>query len=129
MGYGPDRVMTDGHGSYPRAIRSVLGQAIRHRTSAYLNNRLEQDRRGIKGRIRCMQASRILPPPAASAASTGNAVASSNPDAVTTKLSPPPSTASASQEAPELRSDHAERLTCRVRYAQDQDAGTKADRT
>ncbi|MGI4801513.1 MAG: DDE-type integrase/transposase/recombinase, partial [Janthinobacterium lividum] len=26
-----------------------------HRTSAYLNNRLEQDHRGIKGRIRCMR--------------------------------------------------------------------------
>ena len=26
-----------------------------HRTSAYRNNRLEQDHRGIKGRIRCMR--------------------------------------------------------------------------
>jgi transposase-like protein len=55
MGCRPDRVTTDGHGSYPRAISSVLGQAVRHRTSAYLNNRLEQDHRGIKGRIRCMR--------------------------------------------------------------------------
>ncbi len=55
MGFRPDRVTTDGHGSYPRAIRSVLGKAVRHRTSAYLNNRLEQDHRGIKGRIRCMR--------------------------------------------------------------------------
>ena len=54
MGFRPDRVTTDGHGSYPRAIRTVLGKAVRHRTSAYLNNRLEQDHRGIKGRIRCM---------------------------------------------------------------------------
>ena len=46
---------TDGHGSYPRAIRTVLGKAVWHRTSAYLNNRLEQDHRGIKGRIRCMR--------------------------------------------------------------------------
>jgi transposase-like protein len=51
----PDRVTTDGHGSYPRAIRSILGKRVRHRTSAYLNNRLEQDHRGIKGRIRCMR--------------------------------------------------------------------------
>ena len=29
--------------------------AVRHRTSAYLNNRLEQDHRGIKRRIRCMR--------------------------------------------------------------------------
>ena len=55
MGYRPDRVTTDGHGSYPRAIRTVLGKTVRHRTSAYLNNRLEQDHRGIKGRIRCMR--------------------------------------------------------------------------
>ncbi len=51
MNFRPDRVTTDGHGSYPRAIRTVLGGAVRHRTSAYLNNRLEQDHRGIKGRI------------------------------------------------------------------------------
>ena len=55
IGFRPDRVTTDGHGSYPRAIRSVLGKTVRHRTSAYLNNRLEQDHRGIKGRIRCMR--------------------------------------------------------------------------
>ena len=55
MGFRPDRVTTDGHGSYPRAIRTVLGKTVRHRTSAYLNNRLEQDHRGIKGRIRCMR--------------------------------------------------------------------------
>jgi putative transposase len=54
-GFTPDRVTTDGHGSYPRAIRSTLGREVRHRTSAYLNNRLEQDHRGIKGRIRCMR--------------------------------------------------------------------------
>ncbi len=55
MGFGPDRVTTDGHGSYPRAIRTVLGKMVQHRTSIYLNNRLEQDHRGIKGRIRCMR--------------------------------------------------------------------------
>ena len=55
VGFGPDRVTTDGHGSYPRAIRTVLGRTVRHKTNAYLNNRLEQDHRGIKGRIRCMR--------------------------------------------------------------------------
>lgn len=54
-GFVPDRVTTDGHNSYPRAIRSTLGRSVRHRTSVYLNNRLEQDHRGIKGRIRCMR--------------------------------------------------------------------------
>ncbi len=55
VGLVPDRVTTDGHNSYPRAIRSALGRNVRHRTSVYLNNRLEQDHRGIKGRIRCMR--------------------------------------------------------------------------
>ena len=48
MGFGRDRVTTDGHGSYPRAIHTVLGRTVRHRTNAYLNNRLEQDHRGSK---------------------------------------------------------------------------------
>ncbi len=51
----PDRVTTDGHDSYPRAIRTELGKRVRHRTSRYLNNRLEQDHRGIKGRYRPMR--------------------------------------------------------------------------
>src|SRR4051812_22544594 len=54
-GLTPDRVTTDGHDSYPRAIRTELGKRVRHRTSAYLNNRLEQDHRGIKGRYRSMR--------------------------------------------------------------------------
>ena len=49
-GMTPDRVTTDGHNSYPRAIRSELGKRVRHRTSRYLNNKLEQDHCGIKGR-------------------------------------------------------------------------------
>lgn len=51
----PDRVTTDGHDSYPRAIRTKLGQDVRHRTSRYLNNRMEQDHRGIKGHYRPMR--------------------------------------------------------------------------
>ncbi len=46
----PDRVTTDGHDSYPRAIRRILGRKVVHRTNRYLNNRLEQDHRGIKQR-------------------------------------------------------------------------------
>jgi len=54
-GVTPDRVTTDGHDSYPRAIRNELGRDVRHRTSRYLNNRMEQDHRGIKGRYRPMR--------------------------------------------------------------------------
>jgi putative transposase len=46
----PSRVTTDGHGSYPRAIRETLGEAVMHRCNPYLNNRIEQDHRGIKQR-------------------------------------------------------------------------------
>ena len=51
----PDRVATDGRGSYPRAIRTMPGRRVVHRTSAFKNNGLEQDHRGVKGRIRCMR--------------------------------------------------------------------------
>jgi transposase-like protein len=54
-GMTPDRVTTDGHGPYPRAIRATLGRRVAHRVSAHKNNGLEQDHRGIKGRIRCMR--------------------------------------------------------------------------
>jgi putative transposase len=54
-GVVPDRITTDGHSSYPHAIRSTLGRHVQHRTSAYRNNGLEQDHRGIKGQIRCMR--------------------------------------------------------------------------
>ena len=50
VGHTPEHVTTDGHRSYPRAIREVLGNEVVHRTNAYLNNRLEQDHRGIKQR-------------------------------------------------------------------------------
>jgi putative transposase len=54
-GFTPDRVTADGHGSYPRAIRSTLSGRVLHRRSAHLNNRLEQDHCSIKGRIQCMR--------------------------------------------------------------------------
>src|SRR5260370_10500664 len=50
VGHAPERVTTDGHDSYPRAIRETLGSDVLHRTNRYLNNRLEQDHRGIKQR-------------------------------------------------------------------------------
>ena len=53
-GVTPARVTTDGHDSYPRAIRTERGRAVRHRTSRYLNNRLERDHRGLKGQYRPM---------------------------------------------------------------------------
>ncbi len=46
----PARVTTDGHDAYPRAIRETLGEEVTHRCNPYLNNRIEQDHRGIKQR-------------------------------------------------------------------------------
>jgi hypothetical protein len=50
VGHAPEKVTTDGHDAYPRAIRETLGSQVHHRCSRYMNNRIEQDHRGIKGR-------------------------------------------------------------------------------
>jgi putative transposase len=44
----PQRVTIDGYNAYPGAIRTELGDRVRHCTNRYLNNHLEQDHRGIK---------------------------------------------------------------------------------
>ena len=49
-GQAPEKVTTDGHDAYPRAIRETLGPDVEHRTSRYMNNIIEQDHRGIKQR-------------------------------------------------------------------------------
>ena len=46
VGHKPDRVTTDKHASYRRAVR----RKVLHRTSQFLNNQIEQDHRGIKQR-------------------------------------------------------------------------------
>ena len=51
-GVVPNRITTDGHAAYPRAIRNVFGERVTHRTNRYLNNHLEQDHRDIKQRYR-----------------------------------------------------------------------------
>src|SRR4029434_5357545 len=50
IGKLPRQVTSDGHHSYPRAIRETLGPKVEHRSSAYLNRRIEQDHRGVKQR-------------------------------------------------------------------------------
>src|SRR5262245_58394919 len=50
----PERVTSDGHDAYPKAIKAELGEEVRHRTNRYLNNHLEQNHRGIKQRTRPM---------------------------------------------------------------------------
>jgi transposase-like protein len=46
----PNRVTTDDHKPYPKAIDKELGNGVKHRTNPYLNNLIEQDHRGIKQR-------------------------------------------------------------------------------
>jgi transposase-like protein len=55
VGHIPEKVTTDGHDAYPRAIRETLGEDVVHRCSRYLNNKIEQDHRGIKGRCHPMR--------------------------------------------------------------------------
>ena len=49
-GVKPTCVTTDELASYRKAIRKACGRKVIHRTSKYLNNRIEQDHRGIKRR-------------------------------------------------------------------------------
>jgi putative transposase len=46
-GVMPDRITTDGHDAYPRAIRNVFGDQVIHWTNRSLNNHVEQDHRNI----------------------------------------------------------------------------------
>ena len=57
----PKQVTTDGHDSYPRAIRETLGPKVEHRCSAYLNRRIERDHRGVKQRYYPMLGLGALP--------------------------------------------------------------------
>jgi putative transposase len=89
MGFRPERVTTDGHSSYPKAIRSVLGKRVRHRTNAYLNRTIVGSRAGSDVCV----ASRATTQPAASVESMANSAISFVPAFVTTRSSPPPSAA------------------------------------
>lgn len=60
VGHTPEQVITDGHRSYPRAVSETMGNTVQHRTNKYLNNRLEQDHRGIKQRYYPMHGFKIF---------------------------------------------------------------------
>ena len=46
----PQRVTTDAHPPYRRAIRWILGRKVRHRCRQYLNHRTEQSHRAVQQR-------------------------------------------------------------------------------
>src|SRR5262249_52462799 len=60
VGHKPERVTTDGHDAYPRAIRRTLGRKVEHRTNRYVNNRVEQDHRAVKQRYYPMRGFRAF---------------------------------------------------------------------
>jgi putative transposase len=103
IGFLRDRVTTDGHGSYPRAIRMVLGWTVLHGTSAYSSNRLEQGHRGIKGRIRCMRGFKNHAAAGHFCREHGDSAISSVLAADTTRSSRSPSADPASSKVFELR--------------------------
>ena len=49
-GQKPLRMTTDKHPAYTKAIRWIVGRKVLHRHNQYLNNRMEQNHRGIKQR-------------------------------------------------------------------------------
>jgi len=49
-GQRPLRMTTDKHPAYTKAIRWIVGRKVLHRHNQYLNNRMEQNHRGIKQR-------------------------------------------------------------------------------
>jgi putative transposase len=54
VGHKPIQITTDKEVSYPKAINKVLGGNVEHRTICYLNNKMEQNHRGIKARDKPM---------------------------------------------------------------------------
>ena len=81
-GVTPARVMTDGHDSYPRAIRTELDAGVKHRTTQYLN-KLESNRTivGSCGRYmdRMRSASKVTSPHRASVDVSTNSVTTCKP--------------------------------------------------
>ena len=49
-GRKPLRMTTDKHPTYAKVIRWIVGRKVLHRHNQYLNNRIEQNHRGIKQR-------------------------------------------------------------------------------
>ena len=129
MGFRPDQMTKGGHGSYPRAIRSVLGRTVGHRTSAYLNNRLEQglswhqEQDPMHARL---QEPRRRLPLLQRARRTRNFLPSPPSQPGRLRLLPP---CPLRPRCSTCTRHHAERVTCRVCQPTEQGTGVRADRT
>jgi len=51
----PEQITTDKEPALFPAIKNVFGDTTKHRDSKYMNNRIEQDHRGIKSRYKIMK--------------------------------------------------------------------------
>jgi putative transposase len=54
-GFIPEQITTDKEPALYPAIKNVFGDETKHSDSQYMNNRLEQDHRGIKSRYKVMK--------------------------------------------------------------------------
>ena len=100
-GVTPDRVITDGHDSYPRAIRTTPGAAVRHRNSQYLNNWWSKITAASKAAMVRCAGSRALDRLANFVAPTTSFVTSSVPAPEPISKSPPTTAGSTSFAAPQ----------------------------
>jgi len=82
----PDRVTTT---AIPVPFGRPLGEGVNHRTNRYLNNRLEQDHRGIKGRYQPMRGFKCHDRRSGSVEATMNCVTSSVPAPALINMFPP----------------------------------------
>ena len=128
-GFVPDQVTTDGHNSYPRAIRSTLGNKVRHWTGVYLNNRLEQTIAGSRGASDVCAASRSMTRQTDSAESAMNSATFSAADLVTTNAFQRPADAVAFSTTPGLPSASWRLLDQCIEPARYAANGAKRDKT
>ena len=54
-GITPEQITTDKEPALYPAIKNVFGDATKHRDNKYMNNRIEQNHRGIKSRYKVMK--------------------------------------------------------------------------
>jgi len=54
-GIMPEQITTDKEAALYPAIENIFGDNTKHRDSKYMNNRMEQDHRGIKSRYKVMK--------------------------------------------------------------------------
>ncbi len=100
VGQAPEKAPTDGHDSYPRAVRETLGPDVSHRTSRYMNNRIEQDHPRHQATLLPHAGVRLLqaPPPVSVRRLTSYAIISA-PAPTSMKPSPSPTNAASSSNA------------------------------